>query len=60
MYSITIANDTIKRYRLQWRSHNGKRYYIKRRRILHGISLQDVKDRAKALFSIMPDNIRRI
>ncbi len=60
MYSITIANDTIKRYRLQWRSHNGKRYYVKRRRTLHGISIQDVKDRAKLLFGITPDSVQRI
>ena len=60
MYSITIANNVIKRYRLQWCSYNGKRYYVKRRRVLHGISIQDVKDRAKALFGNSPDSVQRV
>ena len=60
MYSITIANNAIKRYKLQWHNYNGKRYYVKKTRILHSISLQDVKRKAKQLFGGVPDNIQRI
>ena len=60
MYSITIANSAIKRYKLQWHDYNGKRYYVKKTRILHSISLQDVKAKALKLFGCKPDNIQRI
>lgn len=60
MYSITVGNSILKRYKLQWRSYNGKRYYVKKTRVLHSISLQDVKHKALSLFGTVPDNIRRI
>ena len=60
MYSITIANNAIKRYKLQWHDYNGKRYYVKKTRILHGISLQYVKDKALSLFGCKPDCIQRV
>lgn len=60
MFTITIANNTIKRYKLQWRNYNGSRYYVKRTRILHSISLQDVKIKAVQLFGSNPDNIQRV
>lgn len=60
MYSVTIGNNIIKRYKLQWRSWNGKRYYVKQTRILHAVSLDDVKNRAEQLFGSVPDNIQRI
>ena len=60
MYSITIGHNILYRYKLQWRSYNGKRYYVKKTRILHSISLQDVIDKAIALFGSKPDNIQRV
>lgn len=60
MYSLTIGNTTLNRYKLQWHDYNGKRYYVKKTRILHSISLQDVKHKAKQLFGGVPDNIQRI
>ena len=60
MYSITIGNIVLNRYKLQWHDYNGKRYYIKKTRILHSISLQDVKAKALLLFGCKPDNIQRI
>lgn len=60
MYSITIGNTILNRYKLQWRSYNGKRYYVKKTAILHSISLQDVKNKALSLFGSKPDNIQRI
>ena len=60
MYSITIGSMVLNRYKLQWRSYNGKRHYVKKTRILHSISLQDVKRKALSLFGSKPDNIQRI
>jgi len=61
MYSLTIGNTILKRYKLQWRSYNGKRYFVKKTRILHSISLQDVKNKAKRLFALdLPDSIQKI
>lgn len=60
MYSITIGKQILKRYKLQWHNYNGKRYYVKHTRILHSISLQDVKRKALSLFGIVPDNIQRV
>ncbi len=60
MYTIVMGNQTIKRYKLQWKAYNGKRYYIRKTAILHGISLQNIKDKALSLFGIMPDNIIRV
>lgn len=60
MYSITIGKQTLKRYKLQWRSYNGKQYYVKKTCILHSISLQDVKNKALSLFGNVPDNIQRM
>lgn len=60
MYGITIGNTIINRYKLQWHSYNGKRYYVKKTRILHSISMQEVKRKALLLFGIMPDSIVRI
>ena len=61
MYSITIGRQTLKRYKLQWRSYNGKRYYVKHTKVLHAVSLDSVKDKAKRLLTLeLPDNIQRI
>lgn len=60
MYSITIGDTIVNRYKLQWRSYNGKRYYVKKTRILHSVSLQDVKNKAFQLFGNKPDSIRRV
>ena len=60
MYSLTIGNTVLSRYKLQWRGYNGKRYYVKKTRVLHSISLQDVKSKAFQLFGSKPDNIQRI
>ena len=60
MYTITIGKQTVKRYKLQWKAYNGKRYYVKKTRILHSISLQDVKHKAVSLFGIVPDYNQRI
>ena len=60
MYSIAIGCTTLYRYKLQWHDYNGKRYYVKKTRILHSISLQVVKRKAKQLFGIVPDNIQKI
>lgn len=60
MYSITIGDNIINRYRLQWRGYNGKKYYVKHTRILHSISLQDVKAKVLLLFGSPPDNIVRV
>ena len=60
MFTIAIGKQTIKRYKLQWRSYNGKRYYVKHTRVLHSVSLQDVKCKALLSFGIVPDNIQRV
>ena len=60
MFTITIANDTIKRYKLQWHDYNGIGHYVKKRTILHGTSLDNVKDRALQLFGTVPDYIQRV
>lgn len=60
MYSIAIGKATLKRYKLQWHSYNGKRYYVKKTRILHSISLQNVKDKASSLFGSLPDKVCRV
>ena len=60
MYSLTIGNTTLNRYKLQWKNYNGKQYYVCKTCILHGISLQYVKDKALKLFGVKPDNIVRI
>lgn len=60
MFTIAIGNTVLNRYKLQWRDYNGKRYYVKKTRILHSISLQSVKDKAFQLFGITPDSIVRI
>lgn len=60
MYTITIGNNTLKRYKLQWRDYNGKRYYVKQTKVLHAISLQGVKCKALSLFGNTPDSIQRI
>jgi len=60
MFTILIGNTMINRYKLQWRSYNGKRYYVKKTRILHSISLQAVKAKAMELFGITPDSIQKI
>ena len=60
MFTLTIGNIVLNRYKLQWHNYNGKRYYVKKTRILHSISLQDVKCKAKQLFGSKPDNIQRI
>lgn len=70
MYAITVGNNTLKRYKLQWHSYNGKRYYnakgvlrqgrVKKTRILHSISLQNVKSKAIQLFGNVPDNVQRV
>ncbi len=60
MFTITIGNTIINRYKLQWRDYNGKRYYVKKTRILHSISLQEVRRKALLLFGIVPDSIQRI
>lgn len=60
MYTIAIGKQIVKRYKLQWKAYNGKRYYVKKTRILHSISLQDVKNKARMLFGVTPDNIIRV
>ena len=60
MFTLAIGNTVLNRYKLQWKNYNGKRYYVKKTRILHGISLQDVKAKALKLFGIKPDCIQRI
>jgi len=60
MYNITIGRQILKRYKLQWHSYNGKRYYVNRTRILHSISLENVKNKALLLFGSSPDNIQRV
>lgn len=60
MYSITIGNTILNRYKLQWKNYNGKRHYVYKTYILHGISLQYVKTKALKLFGRKPDNIVRI
>ena len=61
MFTMTVGKQTVKRYKLQWHDFNGKRYFVKKTRILHSISLQYVKNKAKRLFGLdLPDNIIRI
>jgi len=60
MFTMTICNNILKRYKLQWYGYNGERYYISKTRTLHSVSLQDVKNKAMALFGSKPDNIQRI
>ena len=60
MFTITIGRQVLKRYKLQWHSYNGKRYYVNKTRILHSISLENVKNRALLLFGSTPDNVQRI
>ena len=60
MYAITIGRQILKRYKLQWYSYNGKRYYVNKTRILHSISLENVKNKAISLFGSLPDNVQRI
>ena len=60
MFTITIGKQTVKRYKIQWKSFNGKRYFVKKNRILHSVSLQDVKNKGVMLFGSVPDNIIRI
>jgi len=60
MYNITIGRQILKRYKLQWHSYNGKRYYVNRTRILHSISLENLKNKALLLFGSSPDNIHRV
>lgn len=60
MYSLTIGNTVLNRYKLQWYSYNGKQYYIKKTLVLHSTSLQDVKNKVLSLFDSKPDNIQKI
>ncbi len=60
MFTITIGGQILKRYKLQWHSYNGKRYYVNKTRILHSISLENVKSKAWLLFGSSPDNIVRV
>jgi hypothetical protein len=57
---MKIGNTILNRYKLQWKDYNGKRYYVKKTRILHSISMREVKGKAMALFGIMPDSITKI
>lgn len=60
MYAITIGNNVLKRYKLQWYSYNSNRCYVKKTMILHSTSLDTVKRQAILLYGSMPDNIIRI
>ena len=60
MFTITVGNIILNRYKLQWKNYNGKRYYVYKTYILHSVSLQDVKAKALLLFGCKPDNIQRI
>lgn len=61
MFTTIIGKQVVKRYKLQWKAYNGKRYYVKKTRILHSTSLQAVKNKAKRLFGLdLPDYIQRI
>ena len=60
MYSLTIGNIVLNRYKLQWKNYNGKRYYVYKTHVLHSVSLQDVKAKALKLFGVKPDSIQKI
>lgn len=60
MYSLTIGDTVLNRYKLRWKNYNGKRYYVYKTHVLHGISLQDVKAKALKLFGCKPDSIQRV
>lgn len=60
MYSITIGSIVLYRYKLQWHNYNGKRHYVYKTHVLHGVSLQYVKAKALKLFGVKPDNIQKI
>ena len=60
MFTITIGNIVLNRYKLQWKNYNGKRYYVYKTHVLHSVSLQDVKTKALKLFGCKPDNIQKI
>lgn len=59
-YEISIGNNILKRYRVQWHGWNTKRYYVSRSRVVHAISLDNAKERAEQIYGEMPDTIRRI
>lgn len=59
-YFVISIDKVLKRYKLQWYGWNTKRHYVKKTRVLHDVSLQAVKDRAKLLFGSIPDYIQRI
>lgn len=60
MYTLTIGDTVIKRYKLQWHDHNGRRNTVKHSRVLHGVSLATVKDKATQRYGSKPDNIQRV
>lgn len=60
MYSLTIGNIILYRYKLQWHNYNGKRRYVYKTHVLHSISLQAVKAKTLRLFGVKADSIQRI
>ena len=60
MFTMTVGKQTTRRYKLQWHDFNGKRYFVKKTRILHSVSLQNVKNKGVMLFGTIPDYIVRI
>ena len=61
MFTLTIGNIVLNRYKLQWKIYNGKRDYVYKTHVLHSISLQSAKAKALKLFGgSPPDSIQRI
>lgn len=60
MFTLTIGNKTIKRYKLQWHDHNGRRNNVEHTRVMHSVSLDAVKDKAMLRYGSKPDAIHRI
>ena len=61
MFTLTIDNVVLNRYKLQWKNYSGKRHYVYKTHVLHSISLQAVKAKALKLFGgSPPDSIQRI
>ena len=60
MFIMTIGNRTIKRYKLQWHNHNGRRNNVEHTRVMHSVSLDAVKDKALERYGSAPDSIKRV
>ena len=61
MFTQTITPTLIvKRYKCHWIEYNGIRNNVYRRRILHGETLTEVKEKAIMLYGELPSLIIRI